>query len=219
VKTQEATPAKRPYHHGDLENALLDAAVRQIAEVGVRGMSLREVARMVGVSHAAVYRHFPSKESLIAKVAEDGFRKLSAAMASAGGQGGDNPMDRFKAVGLAYIDFALAHPQHLQLMFGGVIKSPEDFPELQQAGREAKSGLAVFVRGLAASGYCSPEEADIVALSAWSQVHGLATLIISGQVRGEGDPSGLDYRALAEKTISVHWRGFGAGSSGKEEVR
>jgi len=75
------------------------------------------------------------------------------------------------------------------------------------------------VRGLAASGYCSPEEADIVALSAWSQVHGLATLIISGQVRGEGDPSGLDYRALAEKTISVHWRGFGAGSSGKEEVR
>src|SRR2546430_6260512 len=100
--------AKR-YHHGDLRRTLIDAALRIVEQVGPGALSLRELARHAGVSHAAPYRHFASREALLAALAAEGFRGLGAEMAALASDGGD-PLARFAALGLAYVRYAVAHP-------------------------------------------------------------------------------------------------------------
>src|SRR3979490_945023 len=102
---------RKPYHHGHLEEVLLRTAIHLIGEVGPAGFTLREVARRAGVSHNAPYRHFADREKLLAGVATQGFREWPRAMRDAG-QGQAEPLDRLKAAGLAYIEFALRRPEH-----------------------------------------------------------------------------------------------------------
>ena len=97
---------RKPYHHGHLEETLLETAIQLIGEVGPAGFTLREVARRAGVSHNAPYRHFADREKLLAAVAAQGFRELTQAMRDAT-QGQAEPLDRLKVAGLAYIEFAL----------------------------------------------------------------------------------------------------------------
>src|SRR5262249_51772091 len=161
-------------------------ALAHIARGGVRGLSLREVARGAGVSHTASYRHFPAKESLLAAIAEQGFRLLSAAMRSAIAAHAADPVAALLASGLAYVEFGVQYPEHLQVMFGGAIASAEDYPPLMNASKEAYEVLAGIVReGLRVGRLRGPNERS-VALSAWSLVHGLAVLIAGGQIRASG---------------------------------
>lgn len=178
-------PAKRPYHHGDLKTALIEAALAHIARDGARALSLREVARSTGVSHTASYRHFPSKESLLAAIAEQGFDRLTEAMRAAiAGHAGD-PATALRAAGSAYVEFGVNHPDHLQVMFGGLIGRMEDYPALLAASRTAYEVLAAVVReGLRAGRFRGPDERTI-AVAAWSLVHGLAMLIAGGKIRTE----------------------------------
>jgi AcrR family transcriptional regulator len=112
------------YHHGDLRNALVALAVRLIETSGTSSFSLREAAREVGVSANAAYRHFDDKSALMTAVAAFGFRQLATqmvgAMASAAGGRAKGPASvaRFKAVGRAYVEFAVAHPELFRVMFG-----------------------------------------------------------------------------------------------------
>src|SRR5271166_2897161 len=108
-------PSARPYHHGNLKQALIDAAVALVAEVGPRGFTLREAARRAGVSHNAPYRHFRDRDDLLATVATDGFDRLTRAMAGAGPKA--SPINRLRRSGIAYVDFALRWPQHFAVMF------------------------------------------------------------------------------------------------------
>src|SRR5258707_14602277 len=101
----------KPYHHGHLREALLQAAIQLIAEVGPAGFTLREVARRAGVSHNAPYRHFPDREDLLAGGAAQGFRELNGAMLEAGRRQ-RNSVGRLKRPGLAYREFALRRPEH-----------------------------------------------------------------------------------------------------------
>src|ERR1700683_623749 len=107
---KRAMPAKRPYHHVELKQTLLDAAVALIAEVGPQAFTLREVARRAGVSHNAPYRHFKDKEDLLAAVATGGFDRLTRALAAAGPKA--SPLDRLRLSGVAYVDFAMRYPRH-----------------------------------------------------------------------------------------------------------
>src|ERR1700686_452365 len=107
---------QRPYHHGNLREALLQGAVRVIAESGPAAFTLREVARRTGVSHNAPYRHFRDKDALLAAVATEGFRKLTQAMRAAGAQPA-NALDKLKQSGLAYVHFAVRNPEHFTVMF------------------------------------------------------------------------------------------------------
>src|SRR6266852_9798457 len=102
---------RRAYHHGNLREALLQGAVRVIAELGPTAFTLREVARRAGVSHNAPYRHFRDKDALLAAVATQGFRELTQAMVEAAGQRPD-ALDRLKRAGLGYVTFALRRPEH-----------------------------------------------------------------------------------------------------------
>lgn len=183
---KSASP-RRAYHHGDLKRALIEAALESITVDGARALSLREVARRTGVSHTACYRHFPSKESLLATIAEQGFRRLSESMRAAILEHADDPVAALQASGVAYVEFGVAHPEHLEIMFGGVISRLDDHPQLAEASKEAYELLTSIVReGLRTGGLRGSDERTLT-LAAWSIVHGLAQLIAGGKLKTDDE--------------------------------
>src|SRR5579862_3749467 len=135
----------KPYHHGNLREALLEAAIALIAEVGPMAFTLREVARRAGVSHNAPYRHFRDKEDLMTAVATEGYRELTVAMQEAGRKQA-RALDRLKYAGLAYIDFALRRPEHFAVMFDAPLSGPAHY-ESNQAAKESFTTLVGYVQG------------------------------------------------------------------------
>src|SRR5262252_7607274 len=123
------TTSRRRYHHGDLRAAILRAAAQLLEKQGVEGLSLREAARRARVSHYAPYRHFPSKEALLAALAARGFERFQEELAGAERAGG------FRGRGEAYIRFALANPQLFRLMFGTGLSIAGDANLREQASR------------------------------------------------------------------------------------
>jgi AcrR family transcriptional regulator len=193
ARRKSPATGRRPrdrYHHGDLRNALLEAALAQIAVDGARALSLREVARAAGVSHTASYRHFPSKESLLAAIAEQGFVMLGNAVGAAVQEHPSDPLAALQASGIAYVEFGVQYPHHLQIMFGGLIGNYADHPGLKQAADGAYERLREAVRNAQRSGHVRTGDERIIALASWAQVHGLALLIAGGQIASErGAPS------------------------------
>jgi len=170
-------PRQRPYHHGNLRETLLDATIRLIAEVGPAGFPLREVARRAGVSHNAPYRHFRDKDELIAAVATQGFRELTAAMRDAA-KSQPTAIERLKHCGLAYVSFALRRPEHFTVMFD-VPASKTTYPDCAEAGEESFGTLVSFVEGAQREGELPPGDTMPRALEAWALVHGIAKLAIA----------------------------------------
>ena len=166
--TPRTTKDARPYHHGDLPRALLDAAIQAIAEVGPAAVSLRDLARRTGVSHAAPAHHFGDKAGLLTAVAADGFRRLAATLRETYEATGS-----FLELGVAYVRFAVTHRAHFEVMFRPELYHTDD-PELIQAREQARS----LLYPPAAEAATSPNGADAVraGVAAWSLVHGLATL-------------------------------------------
>ena len=158
----------RPYHHGDLRAALLRAAVEAIGQAGPAGMSLRDVARRAGVSHAAAAYHFGDKAGLLTAVAAQGYRMLTQELQNARDSGRG-----FLEVGVAYVRFAVGHRAHFEVMYRPELYRPDDAEV-----REARAGAAVLLYGTA-----SPDAGQLAAgAAAWSLVHGLATLWLNGNL-------------------------------------
>lgn len=148
------------YHHGDLRTALLQAAEKILEEQGVAALSMREAARRAGVSHNAPYRHFPDRDSLLAELAAEGFRQLGAELAAHSG----------REMGEAYVRFALAQPARFRLMFGARRKA-------------AQETYAAMVSAFRKDGAIA--DGEKAAAAAWSLVHGLAQLILDGQLSND----------------------------------
>src|SRR5258706_6813060 len=129
--------ASRPYHHGDLRDTLLQSALELLESEGIDALSLRELARRVGVSHAAPSHHFPDKRALLAALAAHGFATLADEMDRAATRAGRDPVRRLTATGVAYVRFALAHPRLFRLMFGSDFDERDAHPELAAAGERA----------------------------------------------------------------------------------
>ena len=158
----------RPYHHGDLRAALLGAAVEAIGQAGPAGMSLRDVARRAGVSHAAAAYHFGDKAGLLTAVAAQGYRMLTQEL-----QNARDSRRGFLEVGVAYVRFAVSHRAHFEVMYRPELYRPDDAEV-----REARAGAAVLLYGTA-----SPDAGQLAAgAAAWSLVHGLATLWLNGNL-------------------------------------
>src|SRR5688500_14783035 len=143
-KTRARTP--RPYHHGNLRRALLDEALATIRDEGVDGLTLREIGARLGVSRTALYRHFADKGALLTTVATEGFRTLRVGLVTAWEDGGRDD-DAFRAMGVAYVRFAVANPSHYRVMFGGFVDPQARDPEL---GAEAEGAFQALVNALSA---------------------------------------------------------------------
>jgi AcrR family transcriptional regulator len=163
--------ALRPNRHGNLPAALVGAARQILNESGMQAVGLRETARRVGVSATAAYRHFASKEDLLASVAAEGFRELGAAMEVA--TRGPNPLSR---AGLAYVEFAQQNRGLFRLMFGPVLAVRAKYPAL----RAATEGVeVVLLRGVAEIDQ-RPLDDNLAAMAAFGLVHGLSYLVVDG---------------------------------------
>lgn len=197
---------KRSYHHGDLRRALLDAAVEILAEDGAHVLTLREVARRVGVTQAAPYHHFADKEAILAALAEEGFVKLYDAMASARDAAGSKPAARLQAMGKGYVDFAVKHPAHFRIMFVRLVDIPR-YPSLHVAADRAFTALLEGIVLAQKAGVVRRGNPAELALLAWSTMHGLAMLWIECAAQGPAGPD-VSIEALAEGAADMLVRGL-----------
>lgn len=179
--------APRPYHHGNLRAALLDAAEQTLGRRGVRELSLRELAREVGVSHGAPRRHFADKQALLDALSQDGFERLGGAMQEALNTAGTAFDARLAALARAYVAFATEHAALLELMFAGKHRPGAGEGLHQAADRAFAAPLALITEGQAA-GEVVGGEPERVATVAFAAMQGLAALVNSGML----DAAGLD---------------------------
>jgi AcrR family transcriptional regulator len=163
------------YHHGDLRTTMIAAAADAVAQRGAAALSLRELARLAGVSHAAPAHHFADKAGVLTAVAAEGFRRLGEALDAAGGD--------LLAGGLAYVRFAIDNPGHFAVMFDRSLLHEDDV-DLRAAESAAAASLAALARG------------TDTARAAWSVAHGFASLWLSGAI------SGTDALTTAEQVLS-----------------
>jgi len=169
---------KQTYHHGDLRAAAL--AVGQTLLQGESGEvpGLRAVARTIGVTPTALYRHFPDKDAFLAALAAQGFVQLAQAQQAAQRRAGDG-LAGFKASGRAYVDFALAHPALFRLMFTHAPKAP--VAPTDASTDDAMALLRRNVQAIAGAD-ASPTTVSALCVHAWALVHGLAVLVLDGQL-------------------------------------
>ena len=195
-RTRQSGPILRKpkgsYHHGNLRRALIDAALDLVEREGPAALSLREAARRAGVSTAAPYRHFPSREALLAAVAEEGFRLLGEAIRRAIAVH-DDPARRLGEAGIAYVLFAAAHRSLYNVMFGPELADRRAHPSLEAADGDTSRLLLGAIHDYQEAGWMSSRDPTELQLSAWSSMHGLASLITSGHVRVAGsDPARIE---------------------------
>jgi AcrR family transcriptional regulator len=182
------------YHHGDLRRALLLEAVRTIHTDGAAALTLRGVGDRLGVSRTALYRHFADKQALLNEVASEGFRMLRTALQDAWGRGGRRGFDE---MGLAYVRFAVTHPSHYRVMFGGLA---DNHAAGQEGVPEGDDAFQVLVDGIVAeqaAGRIRREDPLPLALYIWSMVHGVAMLSLDGLVPAPMTPDALAILAIA----------------------
>lgn len=191
---KEKKKAIKKYHHGDLKNALLRSSVQLLKSNGPQSFSIRELALSLGVSSAAPYRHFKTKEKIFAGLAEEGFVLLSKGFEDAIRLHPKSPIDQLHSVGVAYYRFAVQNPEYLQMMFGNIIP-PEEIskdPKMGEAAGRAFKLLVQVVASCQAHGdLAKKEDPKMLAILIWSSIHGFAALDSTATLTGA---SGLNYR-------------------------
>jgi len=207
VWSKEDKDSPRGYHHGNLKEALLRAALELIAQKGPGGFTFAEAARWAGVSPAAPYRHFRDRDELLASIALRGFHQFEAALAQAWDEGRPDVFFALDRLGKAYLDFARSEPAYYSAMFEAGIPLATN-PELREAGDRAFAVL----RG-AAEKLCAQTPARnrppalMVALHIWAMAHGIASLFGRGDAARRTLP--MSPEELLEAEVLVYLRGLG----------
>ncbi len=179
------------YHHGDLRAAVIEEGLRLLESRSAETLSLREVARNVGVSAPAVYRHFPDKAAFLSALATEGYARLAREQISAAAA---SPSEEFAASGRAYVRFALANPGLFRLIFTSATSTP---PQLAKERPGSAGGELVRHVGAVLGDKASESERAVLAYRAWSLVHGLAMLLLDRQI---AEDEGL---ALLDRIVST----------------
>jgi AcrR family transcriptional regulator len=154
-----------------------------LEENNIGSLSLRAVAKKVGVSHTAPYRHFKDKESLLAGIAGLGYDELSAQLTQAVESHPNDPAAQLQEAGHRYVQLALKCPQCTQLMFSGILPCDDTYPDLRASGDMAFDGLKIIIEEGQARGVFKQGDVELLALSAWSGIHGLTLLLIGGNLQ------------------------------------
>lgn len=175
--------ADRPYHHGNLRAALLAQAEQTLRQHGLDGLSLRELARQIGVSHAAPRRHFADRQALLDALAESGFARLGAELRAAAERAGEDYEARLRATNLAYVRFAINEAALLELMFAG--KHREQAGALHEAADRAFSVILELMEEGQAGGVLEPGDPERIGLLLFATMQGIAALVTAGIVAPE----------------------------------
>ena len=197
----------RGYHHGNLKEALIRAALQLIAEKGTAGFTFAEAARFAGVSPAAPYRHFRDRDDLLADVARRGFEQFADALTKAWDDGRPDPMTAFERMGRAYLAFARTEPAYYSAMFEAGI-APNTSAELAAAGDRAFATMRMACERIVARLPSAKRPPVLmVALHVWSLSHGIASLFGRGDAARRPLPMSSD--ELLEAGVLVYLRGLG----------
>jgi AcrR family transcriptional regulator len=198
---------ERGYHHGNLKEALVRAALALIAQKGPAGFTFAEAARWAGVSPAAPYRHFRDRDELLASVALRGFEQFAAALLRAWDDGRPDPFKAFERVGKAYLEFARTEPALYSAMFEAGVPL-ETNPELREAGERAFAVLRSATERLVAT---LPAQSRppvlMMALHIWALSHGIASLFGRGDAGRRALP--MSPEDLLEAAVLIYLRGLG----------
>ena len=204
--------SRASYHHGDLPNALADAATDLARGGGPEAVVLREAARRVGVSAAAAYRHFSGQGELLQAVKGRAIAALAEAMQESLGSGGPLPepaadaIRRFRSLGSAYIGFALSNPGLFHTAFCRSDAGPGDVRSRIEASRPYQL-LSESLDGLVAVGLLDPARRPLAPIAFWSAVHGLSTLLVDGPLAALTEP---ERAGAIERTLDILIDGIGA---------
>jgi len=198
---------QRPYHHGSLAPALKKATLRLIAKNGIAGFSLRDAARAAGVSHAAPYRHFKDKESLLAEIAEDGFRGLHAQLAAARDKSGDDALAGFLLLGAAFVDYAIAHPSHFRVMYGPQSPNRSAFPEIHRLDLACREEAAQALEAAQQAGQIREGDPQELSVIAFAMLYGATGSFLDGQLKRLGF-NRAESRSLLQRAGLLVLEGF-----------
>jgi AcrR family transcriptional regulator len=205
--TGQSGSERRGYHHGNLREALVDAALALIGEKGPAGFTIAEAARLAGVSPGAPYRHFRDAEALLAEVALRGFQRFTAALLRAWNNGRPDLLRAFEVLGHAYLSFARSEPAYYAAMFEARIDR-DAYPELAAAGEQAFAVLRQAAEALCATlPQATRPPALMVALHVWSLSHGIASLFARGDRGRRRVPMAPE--ELLEAAVLIYLRGLG----------
>jgi AcrR family transcriptional regulator len=183
VPERPESSSERPYHHGNLRSALLSQAALIVRERGVQELSLRELAREVGVSHGAPRRHFPDRQALLDALAQDGFVRLGVELRDAANGAGEEFQPRLHATASAYVRFATRDAALLALMFASKHGAPS--AALHEAAERAFSAMLELIEQGQAVGALEPGPSGRVGLVLFATIQGIAALLAAGIVAPE----------------------------------
>ncbi len=189
------TALKASYHHGDLPQQAHQLALKTLREHGDSAISLRALAKQIGVSAPALYRHFIDRESLLAELAVTGFEALRKRLLAVDQS---SPRLALVDIGLVYVSFAQDEPNLYRLMFGGRVLPNGVHPRLDTAGKSAFQVLEDTIAQAQQAGYVKPIPLSLMTAAAWSLVHGLSQLTIDGHL-----PSSKVEPHLAEGVVNL----------------
>ncbi len=196
---------KRGYHHGNLRQALVEAALDLIAEKGPQGFTLSEASKAADVTPAAVYRHFAGRDDLLAEVARQGYEIFAALMEYAFNDGKPSALAAFEATGRAYLAFARKYPGHYMAMFESGL-SPQAYPDLAPVAAKARSVLERAAEGLSQHlPFGKRPPSTMGSAHIWAMSHGVVELYM----RGNGAKSPFPPEELLEAGIGIYLRGLG----------
>jgi len=187
IKKLSKTPEKSDgYHHGDLKSTLLDAAIKMLKTKSPSELSLRELAREVGVSAAAPYRHFNNKDELLAALMTQGFELKSKYMRESAEKNQGDILQIYYSCGLSYFKMGKNHPQYFKLMFGAELIPEKKYPDLQEASSSAFAILKNMVIRCQEAKLIGEGDPYVKALNCWSVVHGFTVLYAEGHLKWLG---------------------------------
>jgi len=203
-------PSQKPaYHHGDLREALIEAALAVIDELGPQALSIREVARRAGVSHAAPYRHFTDKDDLIVAVVERGFEMLDAVTGQARAAAGDDLLAQFAASGEAYLRFALEYPAYYRVMFSGDLLNSKGRDALRHTSKSSFSRMVDDLTMCQELGVVRRGDPKLQAVAIISTVHGFVCLANDNRLSDLHGET-FEFEQLRDFVLNAIFEGLGA---------